>query len=134
MKNRKILLSMVLALALTAVGPAFAERLRPAEAAPRASAQQDTGRLVMTKLFRGMVNAATGWMEIPKQMIQTSQSQGVGVGLSWGFAKGIGWAVGRSVIGAYEIITFPFPVPEEYKPVLQPEYVLSDLPESPQPR
>lgn len=133
MKNRGAIFGVALAVALSAAGPAFAEWLRPAEAAPRAAAQQDTGRLVMTKLFRGMVNAATGWMEIPKQMFQTSEQQGVGVGLSWGFVKGIGWAVGRSVIGAYEIATFPFPVPEEYRPVLQPEYVLSDLPESPQP-
>lgn len=120
MKNRWLVFGVVLVMALAVAQPVLAE--------------QDTGRLVMTKLFRGMANAVTGWMEIPKQMIQTSEAQGVGVGVTWGFAKGIGWAVGRSVIGAYEIITFPFPVPEEYKPVLQPEYVLSDLPQSPAPR
>ncbi len=119
MKKQWVVFGLVLAVALSAAGPVFAE--------------QDTGRLVMTKLFRGMVNAATGWMEIPKQMIQTTEEKNLGTGLSWGLVKGVGWAVGRSVIGAYEIITFPFPVPEEYQPVLQPEYVLSDLPENPQP-
>lgn len=102
--------------------------------APPASAEQDTGRLVATKLFRGIVNAASGWMEIPKQMIQTSQESGAAKGWTWGFAKGIGYAVARSVIGAYEIVTFPIPVPEEYRAVMHPEYVLSDLPENPQPR
>lgn len=120
MKRPWIAVGMALVLLTgSAVGPAWAE--------------QDTGRLVMTKLFRGMVNAVTGWMEIPKQMIQTSEQSGVGVGVTWGFVKGLGWAVGRSMIGGYEIVTFPFPVPEEYRPVLQPEYVLSDLPENPQP-
>lgn len=120
MKRPWIAVGMALVFLIgSAVGPAWAE--------------QDTGRLVMTKLFRGMVNAVTGWMEIPKQMIQTSEKEGLGVGLSWGFIKGIGWAVGRSVAGSYEIVTFPLPVPENYRPVMQPEYVLSDLPENPQP-
>ena len=110
-------LTLVVAVTLglvTLAGPAFAE--------------QETGALVVTKLFRGIANAATGWMEIPKQMSLTWQAQGPGVGLSWGFIKGIGWAIARSVGGAYEIVTFPFPIPEEYKPIMQPEYVLSDLP------
>lgn len=93
-----------------------------------AFAEQETGELVVTKLFRGIANAATGWMEIPKQISQTWQTQGPGPGFTWGFIKGIGWAVARSVGGAYEIITFPFPVPEGYKPIMQPEYVLSSGP------
>ena len=103
-------------------------------ATPPARAEQDTGRLATSKLFRGIVNLTTGWLEIPKQTVNTSQDKGLGQGLTWGFAKGIGWAVGRTLAGAYEIVTFPFPIPENYQPVMQPEYVLSDLPESPQPR
>ena len=95
---------------------------------------QDTGRLVSTKFFRGVVNLVTGWMEIPKQMSLTWQEKGPAQGMSLGFAKGLGWAVGRTAVGAYEIVTFPFPIPEEYRPIMQPEYVLSDLPqESPHP-
>lgn len=108
---------LVLALVLlvgTVCAPAFAE--------------QETGELVVTKLFRGIANAATGWMEIPKQISQTWQTQGAGVGLSWGLIKGIGWALARSVGGAYEIVTFPFPIPEGYRPIIQPEYVLSSGP------
>ena len=89
---------------------------------------QDTGRLIMTKLFRGIVNAATGWIEIPKQVSKEWSASGPGKGLTLGFGKGIGYAVGRSVVGGYEIVTFPIPVPEEYRPIMQPEYVLSDLP------
>ncbi len=114
---------MMVAAVAAAERPAFADE-----------GTQDTGRLVATKFFRGIVNAATGWMEIPKQMIQTSQTSGAAKGWTWGFAKGIGFAVARSVMGAYEIITFPIPAPEGYRAVMHPEYVLSDLPENPQPR
>ena len=99
-----------------------------------AFAEQETGALVITKLFRGMANAATGWMEIPKQIAKTWDEQGPGIGLSWGLLKGVSFAVARSVAGGYEIATFPLPVPEGYKPIMQPEYVLSDLPQGGQPR
>ncbi len=100
-------------------------------AAQPAHAEQETGALVVTKLFRGIANAATGWMEIFKQTSLTWQQSGPGVGMTWGFIKGIGYAVARSVAGAYEIVTFPVPIPEGYKPLMRPEYVLSDLEKSP---
>ena len=90
-------------------------------------AEAETGAMVVTKLFRGIANAATGWMEIPKQMSLVWQESGPGSGVSWGLIKGVGYAVARSVAGAYDIVTFPFPIPEGYKPIIQPEYVLSDL-------
>ena len=118
MKSRTIFVAFVLTVALIGnVGSALAA--------------QDTGALVVTKLFRGMVNAVTGWMEIPKQMSLIWQESGPGKGLGWGLVKGIGFAVARSVAGAYEIATFPLPIPEEYEPLMQPEYVLSDLPRKP---
>ena len=93
----------------------------------------DTGAQVVTKLFRGIVNAATGWIEIPKQISITWQANGPGVGMTWGLIKGLGFAVARSVAGGYEIATFPMPIPEGYRPIMHPEYVLSDLPGRPQP-
>ena len=87
----------------------------------------DTALSAVTKLFRGIANAATGWMEIPKQISLTCEESGGGKGWTWGLAKGVGWAVARSVVGGYEIVTFPLPIPEGYKPILQPEYVMSDL-------
>ena len=97
-------------------------------------AQDNTGAHVVTKLFRGLTNAVTGWLEIPKQISQTYQESGPGPAFTWGFVKGIGCAVARSVVGGYEIVTFPFPIPEGYRPIMQPEYVLSDLPQAPNPK
>ena len=90
-----------------------------------AFAEQSTGRLIAGKLFRGIVNLVTGWMEIPKQVTQEADA---GRGFTRGFAKGIGYAIGRTSVGGYEILTFPFPLPEEYRPIVHPEYVLSDQP------
>ena len=124
MRRHNLAMMILLAAAVTAAGPpAFADE-----------GTQDTGRLVATKLFRGIVNAATGWIEIPKQIWQENQSSGPAKGWTWGFVKGIGYAVARSVVGGYEIVTFPLPVPENFRPIMHPEYVLSDLPENPQPR
>lgn len=103
--------------------------LSPAWAAGTVGAEVDTGVGVVTKLFRGIINAATGWMEIPKQMILQGQDHGPGPAFTWGLIKGVGYAVARSVVGAYEIVTFPMPIPEGYRPIMHPEYVISDIPQ-----
>lgn len=113
---RVISVLVILSLLALAAGPALADEDYSGHA----------GRGAMIKLFRGIVNAATGWIEIPKQISQEWGGAGPGRGLTVGFAKGIGWAVARSVIGAYEIVTFPVPVPEGYRHIMEPEYVMSD--------
>lgn len=87
----------------------------------------DTLRGIGVKLVRGVVNAATGWVEIPKQISLIWQESGPGPGSTWGLLKGVGFAVARTAVGAYEIVTFPAPIPEGYLPILEPEYVFTDL-------
>ena len=124
MEKKKIAVGLMLAVLLVGVGrPVLADE-----------ATRTTGGLIMTKLFRGIVNAATGWIEIPKQMSLEWQAGGASKGLTWGFVKGIGYAVGRSVVGGFEIVTFPIPVPEDFRRIMDPEYVLSDMPGNPPPR
>ncbi len=123
MNKRWIVMTLILSVALIGVvAPAHAEH-----------EEQDTGRLVLTKLFRGIANLTTGWLEIPKQITFTTQEMGGGAGATWGLVKGLGFAIARTASGAYELVTFPFPAPDGYKPIMDPEYVLSDLPENPQP-
>ena len=116
--------ALLLAMAMTLVQPAWAGT------GSVDSSNYNTGYGVVTKLFRGIINTVTGWMEIPKQMAVVGQDSGPGPAFTWGFVKGIGYAVGRTVVGAYEIVTFPIPVPEGYRPVMEPDYVISDLPGS----
>ncbi len=76
-----------------------------------------------TKLGRGVANTLTGWVELPKNIYNTSVEENAFAGITLGLAKGVGMTIVRTGAGIYEIATFPFPIPESYKPILDPEYV-----------
>ena len=78
------------------------------------------------KLGRGLANILTGWIELPKNIYDTSVEDKPLAGLTIGLAKGIGMTIVRTGAGIYEVVTFPFPIPEDYGPVLEPEFVFSE--------
>ncbi|MEA3305453.1 MAG: exosortase system-associated protein, TIGR04073 family [Candidatus Omnitrophota bacterium] len=78
------------------------------------------------KLGRGLANILTGWIELPKNVYDTSVEDSPLAGLTIGLAKGVGMTIVRTGAGIYEIVTFPFPIPEDYAPVLEPEFVFSE--------
>jgi putative exosortase-associated protein (TIGR04073 family) len=75
------------------------------------------------KLGRGVANVLTGWVELPKNIYDTSVEDNPLSGLTIGLAKGVGMTIVRTGAGVYETVTFPFPIPEGYEPVLEPEFV-----------
>ena len=77
------------------------------------------------KLGRGIANILTGWVELPKNIYDTSVEDNPLSGLTIGLAKGVGMTIVRTGAGVYETVTFPFPIPEDYTPVLEPEFVFS---------
>ncbi len=77
-----------------------------------------------SKLGRGAANSLTGWLEIPKNIYEISSTENPLKGVSWGLVKGLGLGAARTAIGLYEVVTFPFPLPENYEPIMTPEYVL----------
>ncbi|MBI3087906.1 MAG: exosortase system-associated protein, TIGR04073 family [Candidatus Omnitrophica bacterium] len=106
-----VLAAVVLIASLSHSSPAFAQ-MQTAGAA--------------TKLGRGVVNLVTGWVEIPKRIYETSQTQGALAGWTWGLLRGIGRGFVRTAAGLYEVCTFPFPAPPHYATVIEPEYVFVD--------
>jgi len=76
------------------------------------------------KLGRGLANILTGWIELPKNIYDTSVEENVFSGLTLGLAKGVGMTVVRTGAGVYETATFPFPLPEGYEPIVEPEFLL----------
>lgn len=79
------------------------------------------------KLGRGLSNVLLGWVEIPKNIAKEWRQTEPFTGTIVGFVKGIGWAVARTVAGFYEVISFPFPVPRDYQPIMYPEFVLPSV-------
>ena len=77
----------------------------------------------VAKLGRGVANIVTCPFEVPKQIIEKyNAANSMWDGLFIGLPVGIGMTVVRCAVGAFETVTFPFPVPEGYRPVLEPEY------------
>jgi putative exosortase-associated protein (TIGR04073 family) len=74
------------------------------------------------KFGRGLAAMTTGFLEIPGNMVTESKSNGWGYGLTLGFVKGLGAVVVREIVGVYEFLSAPFPVPQGYKPLIQPEF------------
>ena len=83
---------------------------------------QDMGK----KLTIGLANILTGWVELPKNIYDTSVEDNLFSGLTLGLATGVGMAIVRTGAGIYETVTFPFPIPEDYAPVLEPEFVFNE--------
>ena len=79
----------------------------------------------LNKLGRGIVNTFTGWLEVPKGVVDESKANNVFTGLTVGTIKGLGLGLVRTGAGIYETLTFPFPIPEGYEPIVKPEFVYS---------
>jgi len=66
------------------------------------------------KIGRGVGNMLTCWIEVPKNLHLGTQEENPLLGVGWGLVKGSGLAATRLVVGAYETLTFPIPIPKDY--------------------
>lgn len=87
-------------------------------ATPAEAKRYDAAR----KFGRGLAGITTSFLEVPGNIVKTSRARGVGWGVTLGFAEGLGRLVVRPLVGVYEFVTAPFPVPAGFRPILQPEY------------
>ena len=79
------------------------------------------------KLQRAFLNVALAPIEISyelkKARLQETAIPNWFIGtLRGGFAM-----VGRMIIGIYELVTFPIPIPKNYEPVIYPEFAWQHL-------
>ncbi len=72
------------------------------------------------KLTRGLANTFQGILEVPRNISNTTQTQGLLTGVTVGLGKGLGYGVLRTLVGLYEVVTFPIPVPAGYAPIIHP--------------
>jgi putative exosortase-associated protein (TIGR04073 family) len=88
--------------------------------------QSDAGKM-FHKLGRGLLNVLTGWLEVPKNIADTWRKTDPFTGMVIGGVTGIGWTWARTCTGLYDVITFPFPVPQDYVSLIEPESVVTQI-------
>ena len=82
----------------------------------------------LTKFSRGVSNLATSPGEFVTQMpIAMEQSPDYLTGFVMSIGRGIGYSLLRAGAGIYDIATFPFPGPTDYKPIMKPETIVEKL-------
>jgi putative exosortase-associated protein (TIGR04073 family) len=81
-------------------------------------------KLASVKLWRGIVNTATGWGELIRQPIVMTAEDGL-VGIPTGIINGIFMTFVRTGAGIIEVVTFPLPLEYEggYDSIMNPDYV-----------
>ena len=75
------------------------------------------------KAVRGLANTGLGGVvELPKTVYYDTLEDGPLYGLTVGVLEGLSWGIARTLVGIYEVVTFPFPLPEGYRPIYTPSY------------
>ncbi len=75
------------------------------------------------KALRGVANLTLGLLiEWPKTICYEVREQGPLLGIPAGFLAGFGLGLMRTGVGAYELVTFPISIPDDYRPILSPRY------------
>jgi putative exosortase-associated protein (TIGR04073 family) len=82
------------------------------------AAEQSAAR----KAGRGLAGMTCGFLELPGNIYQESRERGYAWGFTLGFAEGLGRIVVRELVGVYEFVTAPFPLPAGFKPIIEPEF------------
>ena len=96
----------------------------PAYAQYQVEKKDFPGKRQLTKLGRGLANIFGGLAEIPKEIYQRSRdSETLGAIVFTAPVVGVAKAVGRTSVGFFETLTFFLPIPEDYGPIIEPEYV-----------
>jgi putative exosortase-associated protein (TIGR04073 family) len=74
------------------------------------------------KVGRGLAAMTTGFLEVPGNIVEVTRERGAGWGFTLGFVQGLGMIVVRELVGVYEFVSAPFPLPSGFQPIIQPEF------------
>jgi putative exosortase-associated protein (TIGR04073 family) len=81
--------------------------------------QASYGRKIGKKALSGWTNLSLGWLEIPKNIINTTNQSNFFYGVFGGFLKGLVNTLGRMGVGIADLLTFPLPT----KPIAYPLFI-----------
>jgi putative exosortase-associated protein (TIGR04073 family) len=85
--------------------------------------QSSYGEIVGNKALNAFANISTGWLEVPKNIINTMNQSNFFYGVFGGFLKGLVNTLGRTGCGIADLITLPIPT----KPIAYPLYIWDDF-------
>jgi len=100
--HHRFRLATFLTLLLMTTAPAYAHN-------PCHPQQESYSGSVADKFSRGFANTTTGWLELPKEIINESRAHHLGYGVTIGLFHGIINTIGRTLIGVVELGTFFVP-------------------------
>lgn len=95
--NKKLFTAFILSSALLSIGTANAEE------------EQSYLTGFSDRVSQGLANTTTGFVELPKNVINVSNDSNIFVGMTWGVLRGVFETVGRTTVGVAELITAPIP-------------------------
>ena len=125
-KMRALVLAVAAMLLVAATPATTTTTVTPA--APPGELDVTAGYNPIRKLGRGLSNTVLGVMEIPVEIYRTGATDGPLAAFSVGVFYGIGAAITRTAVGAIEIGTFLFPLPDiGYGPIIKPEFLFHPL-------
>jgi len=77
----------------------------------------------LKKLGRGISNVCTSPLEIFKGISDANNENGFFSALSYGVFNGLFRMARRALVGTYEVVSFPVPIPKDYEPIIEdPEF------------
>ena len=79
----------------------------------------------VNKFGRGLINAATCWLEVPAEVYRVAKEKGNFVGGTLGLLQGVCSTLLRAATGVVDVATFI--IPPYNHPLIQPEYAYRDL-------
>lgn len=79
----------------------------------------------LTKLGRGFTNILFAVCEYGTNIQKSADEKGAASGVFEGFFRGTYYAAGRILTGLYDVVTFLIPAPEDYGPLMKPDYVFT---------
>lgn len=79
-----------------------------------------------TKFGRGVANIVISPGELYTQPILLAKDNDTPTAIFGGLLKGVSMWIAREVVGVYEVVTFPIPVPKGYRPIIEPATTFTD--------
>lgn len=75
------------------------------------------------KLGRGAANVLTAPLELIRTPYFIGAQDGGFAAITAGMAQGLVAGVVRELAGIVEVVTFPIPIPKDFRPLVRPEFV-----------